>query len=249
MADSGQTSQGVDWRAPPRLLPNGFPAHTAWLSAGSSARCKVSCLTLRDNRTQVATTRCLKDSLQPWPERAKAGFLCRLPTVVETSALSSPRWQNSSPNCCRMATKTLEEHREGGEPWPCPQNFHCFPCCSCVSVDTCHSRARLPQLCAHCPLHQGCRLSLPTPHSAWEVPTFFPAVPPCHLHEAVSGPRPEEGSHSWCVQNFSSPLAALATWFPAFLSLRLRSRLQGRVCFCPGVSVCPAQSRLSGRAC
>lgn len=51
------------------------------------------------------------------------------------------------------------------------------------------------------------------------------------------------------MQNFSAPLPALVTWFPAFLSLRLRSRLQGRVCFCPGVSVCPAQSRLSGSAC
>lgn len=33
---SSQTLQGVDWNAPPGLLPNGFPAHVAWLCAGSS---------------------------------------------------------------------------------------------------------------------------------------------------------------------------------------------------------------------
>lgn len=66
---SSQTIQGVDWHAPPGLLANGFPAHVAWLYAGSSLWGVPSELfNFRDSRTHVATTQFIKDSLQRWPE-------------------------------------------------------------------------------------------------------------------------------------------------------------------------------------
>lgn len=99
-----------------------------------------------------------------------------------------------------------------------------FPCCLPVSVNTCHSRTCLPQLCSHLPL-QGCHLSLPHPKFCMSDSTFLhsgaPAPSPCsRLRPFARG----KFSLPMCAWDLCPPLAAFIC-FLVFLSVALMSHL------------------------
>lgn len=134
-----------------------------------------------------------------------------------------PTMAELPPELLQDGDKDMRGALRGGQALAMPTKFplftHCFPCCLPVSVDTCHSRNMSPSaLLTLSP--PRCHLSLPTPNSACQIPTFFTVVLQCRLHAAASGPSPEESSRSPCVRRTFVPLSQHSHVFLSFCPSR-----------------------------